>query len=296
VNPLKIFATGGSGLLGAELVKLSLQAGHDVYSGFHEHPPLAGKPVQLDLTELEQIDTIVEQSQPDIIIHTAALSDVDLCEEKPDLANIVNGEATGRIGEAAAKRGIYVVHVSTDYVFDGIAGSYREDDRPNPVNNYGKSKLLGEELLRRSGANYSIGRSSVIYGWGRRSRPNFATWVLDKLLSNHTVKVVKDQVVSPTLNSNLAEMILDLAEKRIEGMFHLAGSSSIDRYTFALQIAGIFRLDSSLVKPVLARSLEWKAKRPANSSLNVEKATNLLDKKPLGLRESLEQFRAAKNQ
>jgi dTDP-4-dehydrorhamnose reductase len=291
---LRILITGASGLLGAELAQLAVRAGHDVFSGFHTSLPQVGKPLQLDVTKQAQIDAAMDASRPDVIIHAAGITDVDLCEEKPDLAKLVNGEATGRLGEAAAKTGAQVIYVSTDYVFDGTKGEYKEDDLPNPINKYGQSKLLGEELLRKSGAESSIGRSSVIYGWGRRNRPNFAIWILDKLQTNQIVNVVNDQVVSPTLNNNLAEMLLDIAEKRIEGVFHLAGCSRIDRYRFALQIADTFDLDSSLVNPANSSSMKWKAKRPMDSSLNVDKATGLLDKKPLDLHESLEQFRASR--
>jgi len=252
-----------------------------------------GKPVRLDLTNLSEIVAVLKKFQLDMIIHTAAVTDVDLCEQKPDLARLVNGEATGRIGEAAGKAGVYVIYVSTDYVFDGTKGGYGEGDEPNPVSHYGESKLLGEELLRKSGAEYSIARTSVVYGWGREHKPNFAIWVLGKLQSSQPADVV-DQMASPTYNNNLADMLLDLAEKRIQGIFHLAGSTRIDRYNFAIRIAETFSLDSSLVRAVSANTMPWKARRPADSSLRVDKASRLLGVKPLTLDESLKRFRAGK--
>jgi len=293
---MKILVTGGSGLLGAEVVRVFSEAGHDVVSGYNTHPPRIGVPIRLNLMELSEIRSLVQKPRPDIIIHTAALTDVDLCESKPDAANLINGSATGKIAEAAHNLGAYMIYVSTDYVFDGQVGSYREEDEPNPVNRYGRSKLLGEELLRESNATRCIARTSVLYGWGRDYRPNFGTWVLHRLESNEHIKVVNDQLASPTLNLNLAEMILELATKRHEGVLHLAGAARIDRYSFAKQIAETFDLDPSLIEPVKSDQIDWKAKRPADSSLNVDRAARVLDRKPLELNEALEQFRAAKRQ
>lgn len=190
----------------------------------------------------------------------------------------------------------YVVYVSTDYVFDGLTGSYREEDEPHPINQYGRSKLLGEELLTRSGARCAVARTSVLYGWGREHRPNFATWVLGKLTSNQTMKVADDQFATPTLNSNLAEMILELTSQRFEGIIHLAGATRINRYTFARRIAETFHYDSNLIEPVTSNQTAWKAKRPRDSSLNIEHAQKMLEEKPLELKEALEQFRAARHQ
>jgi dTDP-4-dehydrorhamnose reductase len=289
---LRILVTGGSGLLGAEIIHLASRAGHDILSGYNTHLPLAGSPIHLDLTKPEETRQLIRKARPDLIIHTAAVSDVDLCEQKPDFANVVNGEATSKIGDTAAELGAYVVYVSTDYVFDGVTGAYHEEDKPNPINHYGRSKLLGEKLLKETGARYCITRTSVVYGWGREHRPNFGTWILSKLKSNQPLKVVNDQFASPTLNSNLAEMILELAPKRWEGIIHLAGATRIDRYNFAKQIAKNFHYDPNLIEPVKSEQTEWMAKRPADSSLNVEKAENLLEKKPLELNKALQRFEA----
>jgi dTDP-4-dehydrorhamnose reductase len=289
----RILVTGGSGLLGAEVARLISEAGHYVLSGYNTHFPVAGSPIRLDLINLTELQQVIQETRPDFIIHTAAVSDVDLCEGRPDMANLVNGEATGKIGETAARLGAYVIYISTDYVFDGKAGSYREEDKPNPVNHYGSSKLLGEELLKESGARSCVARTSVVYGWGREHRPNFATWVLGQLKSNQPLKVVNDQFASPTLNSNLAEMILELTSKQLEGIIHLAGATRIDRYNFAKQIAETFLHDPNLIEPVKSDQTAWKAKRPTDSSLNVGKAERLLERKPLELNEALEQFRAA---
>jgi len=293
---LRVLVTGGSGLVGAELVRLLSETGQVVYSGYRTHLPPGGNPVQFDLMRIDEILPIFQNVLPDVVIHTAAMSEVDLCEERPDVANRVNGEATGKIGEASRELGAYVVYVSTDYVFNGEVGSYSEEDKPNPVNNYGRSKSLGEKLLKESGARHCVARTSVVYGWGREHRPNIATWVLGRLKSNQPLKVVDDQFASPTLNANLAEMILEITSKRLEGVIHLAGATRIDRYNFAKRIAETFHYDPNLIEAVKSQQTDWKAKRPADSSLNVDRAKELLDSKPLNLDIALERFCASSGQ
>jgi dTDP-4-dehydrorhamnose reductase len=288
---MKILVTGSSGLLGAQLVSHALKDGHTVLSAYGSHQPSCGEPIRLDLAELEPIVPAIRKAAPDIIIHTASITDVDLCEQRPDLARLVNGEATGKIAEAAVEVQAFMIYISSDYVFDGNNGMYREDDPPNPVNRYGESKLLGEQFVRESGAKYCVARTSVLYGWGREHRPNFAMWVLNKLRSGQVARVVNDQYASPTLNLNLAEMILDASKKRLEGTLHLAGATRMDRYNFALKIAEVFQLDPGLIEQVSSRDIGWKARRPSDSSLDVSKTTRLLDRKPLKLDTALERFR-----
>ncbi len=274
-------------MLGTAVVRLASQAGHDALSGYNVHLPPAGKPIRLNLMELGEIAPIVRKAHPDFIIHTAAVTDVDLCEQEPEVANLVNGKATGEIGKAAAALGSYVIYVSTDYVFDGETGSYHEEDKPNPINHYGRSKLIGEQLIKDSHARYCIARSSVVYGWGREHRPNFATWVIDRLRSNQSVNIAVDQFASPTLNENLASMLLETASKKFEGIIHLAGATRINRYDFAVRLATTFGLGVDLIRPVKVNSINWKAKRPTDSSLDTSLAGNLLEKKPLELEEAL---------
>jgi dTDP-4-dehydrorhamnose reductase len=287
--------TGASGLLGSRIVaQLESEGGNDVYAGFNEHPPVAGNAIRFDLTRVNEIRKIVDKIRPDIIVHTAAMTDVDLCETNPELANLVNAEATGKIGEIGRDLDSYVAFVSTDYVFDGKTGSYRESDAPRPVNRYGESKALGERLLQESGARFCIARSSVVYGWGRPYRPNFAGWVIEKLASKLPVNVVVDQYASPTLSNNLASMLLEVASRRFEGTIHLAGATRINRYDFAVQIATTFGLNPDLIQHVMSESLSWKAKRPADSSLDTSLAQKLLEKKPLRIEEALALLRAGK--
>ena len=186
----------------------------------------------------------------------------------------------------------FLVYISTDYVFKGDRGMYRERDEPNPVNYYGLTKLEGEKAVSRILSEFCIARPSVIYGSKPASgKTNFALWVLEKLKNREPIKVVVDQWNSPTLNSNLAEMILEAVDRRLIGIYHLAGASRISRYMFAKTLAETFNLDHSLINPTTMNELRWIANRPRDSSLDVGKAMQLLHTKPLEVREAIKKLR-----
>jgi dTDP-4-dehydrorhamnose reductase len=252
--------------------------------------------VQLDQTLEGQVKETIARIRPQAIINTAALSDVDFCEENPDAAFLVNSESVAYLATAAREAGSFLLQVSTDYVFDGEKGSYSELDPPHPVNAYGNSKLQGERAAVFIGEGlWSIARPSVIFGWGRPYRPNAATYIFEKLSKRETVRMVRDQYCSPTFNTNLASMLVEVAERKIPGILHTAGATRLSRYELALQVADVFRLDRKLVMEGTAKDILWKAKRPKDSSLIVARAAGLLSEKPLPITDSLEQFQKEKN-
>lgn len=287
---MKVLITGASGLLGGKLAELATASGQKVYSLYNSHPCAYGKPQRIDITDPTAVGKVFADTTPDVVFHTASITDVDLCETNPELAMKVNGEATGLISKTCQETGGYLIYVSTDYVFDGIRGQYSEEDKPAPINTYGRSKLLGEEEMKRNCSQGCIARTSVVYGWGRSYRPNFATWVHSKLAANEQVRVVRDQFASPTLNTHLAGMLLEVAERRIQGILHVAGSTRISRYEFAVMLAKQFGFNENLLNPVQAETTGWKARRPHDSSLNVSKAQKLLTNTPTPLSEALGEF------
>lgn len=279
---MRIFITGGGGLLGSKLAEIALKEGHEVFSGYNHNFPEKGEPVKLDLAVDSSISKAVGLAQPKVVFHTAALTDVDMCEVEQDLACRINIRGTKLLAEMAKNVGAFLVYVSTDYVFDGYKGMYREDDTTNPINNYGYTKLLGEKYAD------CVARTCVIYG----SRPssgkvNFALWILDKLRKGEGIKIVRDQYISPTLNTNLAGMLLEAGERRLTGIYHLAGATRISRYDYACRIADVFELDKCLIAPSKIADIGWKAKRPMDSSMDVSKATQLFKEKPYDIDTSL---------
>jgi len=288
---LKLLVTGASGLLGHKVAQLALEKGHEVYSIYKEHQTNVGKPIKLDLTDKSQVFETILRLKPQAIVHTAAYTDVDSCEINQDLAWKANVEATKHVAIASASIDSHLTYVSTDYVFDGEKGLYSEEDQPKPISYYGYTKLKGEEFVREHAKEWCIARASVIYGWGLKHKQNFATWLINNLNQGKEVKVLKDQYVSPTLNTNLAQMLLEIAERRITGTLHTAGATRISRHEFALKLAEAFNLNINLIKPAKMNEMPWRAKRPKDSSLNVSKAGALLNAKPQKLNQALETMR-----
>lgn len=291
---MKILITGASGLLGQQVVQEAIEKGHETYSVYREHATIPGTPIKLDLVRFEELSKLLSKQKPEVVIHTAAYTDVDGCETNRELAWKINAEVTKHLAIESSRLNYHLIHVSTDYVFDGEKGLYTEEDKPNPINYYGYTKLKAEELLKENTTNWCIARPSVIYGWGSKHKQNFATWLLNNLNQGKEVKVLTDQQISPTLNTNLAAMLLEIAEGKIVGTFHTAGATRTSRHEFALKLAETFSLPRNLIKPITMNEIQWKAKRPKDSSLEVTKTKALLKHKPLRLEDAFEQMKKEK--
>ena len=279
---MKIFITGGSGLFGSKLAEIAMSKGYEVFSGYRNNVPPCGEPVRYDLLDYGSIERVIEDIRPDAIVHSAALTNVDRCEEEPTLAFRMNSLATKKISEMAKKYGIYMLYISTDYVFDGRRGYYKETDEINPINVYGFTKYVGELWVD------AVGRTSVIYGAKPASgKVNFALWLINKLGSGEEVRIIDDQYITPTLNTNLAKMSLEMVERGIKGVYHLAGETRVSRYDFTVKLAEVFGFDKELIKRSKMAEMNWKAERPKDSSLNTEKVSGVLKEKPYELMKSL---------
>jgi len=289
---VKLLVTGASGLLGTRICQLAAKQNYEVYSAHSEHIPQFGTPIKLDITDGTALKRLFDKTKPNVVVHSAALTDVDKCEKEKDLAWKINVESTSNIAQLCHKHNCFLVYVSTDYVFNGEKGNYKETEQTAPINNYGLTKLKGEEEIKQSRAEYCIARTSVIYGSiPAAGKVNFALWLIENLRKKEETKTVTDLWNSPTLNTNLAEMILETIEKRITGTFHLAGTTRLSRYEFAQKIAETFDLDENLLRPTSSEKMPWIAKRPRDTSLNVEKAKQTLKNKPLQISEALSKLK-----
>jgi dTDP-4-dehydrorhamnose reductase len=279
---MKLLIIGAGGQLGSKLAEKAKREGNLVYGTFRARAPLTNLDgaFPVDKTNEIQVEEVVNQVKPNAIVDTGALHNVDYCETHPDEAMAVNAEGTRNLARAARDLGAKFVFVSTDFVFDGRKRApYAEADPPNPLSVYARSKLEGEGFaLTESGGNGSVVRPAVIYSYvpveqtGKTSssgKPlNFAAWLVSQLSAGKEVKIVTDQVTSPTLADDLAGAILALLESEKAGLYHAAGATPLSRYDFSVKLAEKLNLDAGLIRKISSDQLKQVARRPLNSSLD----------------------------
>jgi dTDP-4-dehydrorhamnose reductase len=286
---MKFLVTGSAGLVGSQVVKDLIKSNHQVYSVYHENPPVEGIPIQMDLKNPQQIKQVIQKIKPQKIIHLAAMTNVDLCETNQEEAILLNENSTKTIAIQAAATHAFLLYLSTDYVFGGETGFYKETDSPNPKGFYGKTKLGGELVLKNMASNWSIARTSTPFGIHSKKK-NFPIWVKENLELKKSINVVDDQFTSPTYVPNLSKMLIEVSTREINGIIHLAGASRISRYEFSKLIAQKLNLDDSLLKPTKLNQMTWTAPRPKDSSLDISWASEILNEKPQIIQQSLDQF------
>ncbi len=290
----KLLVTGANGLLGQAVTK-KFHQDFEVYGCDLNDTAYLGERVskylKLDLSVRNDVLRSLGDLRPDIIINTAAYTNVDGCEQDLDVCWNINAKSLELIEEAAKGFGPLLVQISTDYVFDGTSGPYRETDPPKPLGNYGMSKLTAEKTIRAGKLEYIIARTQILYGTGIKVRPNFVTWTIDKLKKGEKIRIVNDQIGNPTLADDLAEAIFRLIMREEYGIFHIAGNEICSRHAFAVKIAEIFGLDKSLIEEIKTSQLGQTARRPMNSSFNLDKLANAIDWLPGNTTNSLTKLR-----
>jgi len=285
---LKVLVTGSAGLVGRQVVK-DLSNSHQVFSCYNESKPEYGDSVKMDLKNREMISSILTEKKPDIVIHLGAMTGVDLCEKEKTSASEINTKATEIIAKECSKLNSFLVYVSTDYVFDGNLGMYKEDDVTNPLGFYGKSKLEGEKVVQNFSTNWCIARTSTPFGL-HPTKKSFPMWVIENLQKQKQIDVLIDQFTSPTYIPNLSRMLIEISERRITGIIHTAGASKISRYQMASIVSDKLNLDSTLLKQISINKMTWVAQRPKDSSLDVSRAISILNEKPQKIDQSLNLF------
>ena len=282
----KILITGAFGQLGTSLCKVlsneSILAAGRVIISTKKY-----KCIELDITNQRKVAEIIRNYKPDIIIHLAAMTDVDGCEKTPEIAFDVNVKATENLLTSFKGKFIYI---STDYVFDGEKGPYFEDDKVNPMSVYGKTKLYGENLVQQSDIDWVILRSNIIFSYNDRTKASFVNWVVDSLKKRQMITVVNDQWNNPTWTNDLAKVISKIIEKDINGLYHYGGRDYLNRLEFAKMIASTFGLDGSLIKPITTSELNWLAQRPLKSGLYTNKIELDLGIEALPIQKALDEM------
>jgi len=282
--------TGGNGLLGTKIIQISQNRYRTVSIDIHDAPNISSNNVeyiQCDITDREYICKQIRRVNPDCIIHTASMTNVDKCETEQERAWRINVNGTENVAGACRDLRCKMIHVSTDYVFDGEKGPYSEEDETNPLSFYGKTKLESEKIVKAMLDDFVIARTMVLYGFAPKVRPNFVTWLIEKLENNQRISIVTDQYGNPTLADDLARALLVLFEKDGKGIYHTAGGEWLSRYDFALKIAEVFRLDSLLIDATTSDKINQPAPRPLLSGLKVDKIKNEMQIKFLTIAEGL---------
>jgi dTDP-4-dehydrorhamnose reductase len=285
---LKFLVTGSAGLVGQQVVKY-LSKSNQVFSCYNESKPEYGDSVKMDLKNYEMISSVLTEIKPDVVIHLGAMTGVDICEKEKTAASEINTKATEIIAKECSKLNSFLVYVSTDYVFDGNFGMYKEDDVANPLGFYGKSKLEGEKAVQNFSTNWCIARTSTPFGL-HPTKKSFPMWVIENLQKQKQIDVLIDQFTSPTYIPNLSRMLIEISERRITGIIHVAGASKISRYQMASMVSDKLNLDGTLLKQISMNKMKWVAQRPKDSSLDVSRASSILNEKPQKIDQSLNLF------
>jgi len=288
----RVLIIGSNGLLGQKVAELLVRGSpYTVCLTSIEPKPIvplqSAEYAQLDITQKKEVKHVVAAFEPHVIVNCAAMTNVDACEHERESAWKINVTGVENLIDAARKDNAKIVHVSSDYVFDGKLGPYVEDDKPEPLSYYGKTKLASENALRASDLDFVIARTMVLYGYVPGVKPNFALWLIESLEKKAPVRVVDDQFGNPTLVDDLAYGLVRSVELERTGVYHIAGRDIVSRYDFARTLARVFSFDEGLIAPIKTGQLHQPAPRPLKSGLITLKAEVELGIKPSTVEQGL---------
>ncbi|MCB0282475.1 MAG: dTDP-4-dehydrorhamnose reductase [Calditrichae bacterium] len=295
----KIIVFGSNGLLGQSIVDRFCSDFEVIGASRNAANKSLAKNIQyhqIDMTNRQEMDSLLQAEKPDIIINCAAYTDVDGAENDRELCWNTNVRAVENIIDAAGLFKPVIVQVSTDYVFDGEAGDYRESDPVNPKGTYARSKMAAENILTSSQFEYIIARTQVLYGYGNKVKLNFATWVISRLSQNKSIRVVSDQKGNPTYIDDLSESIFQLIEKHEFGLYHISGSEALTRFEFARRIARVFEFNSELIEKIHTEDLKQVAPRPMDSTFILDKLINHINWIPGDIDSGLQRLKIKLNE
>lgn len=284
----RMYITGVAGMLGSNMAYL-LRNRYEI-TGVDKIPFMAEgiRCEQFDLLNFAALKESILRVSPDVLVHTAALINVDLCEEEKDLAYKLNTELTAFLAELCEEISCRMVYISTDAVFDGGEEKlYSEEDVTNPVNQYGKTKLLGEEYVLRHG--HLVVRTNI-YGFNVQEKNSFGEWIYKSLQQGETLHMFTDIDFSPILVNDLTEVIVELLEGDIHGLFHICASGAVSKYAFGKYLQKVFSLPEGLIQESVSDNFPFKAKRSKHMGMSNKKAEQILGIAIATPKESVERF------
>jgi dTDP-4-dehydrorhamnose reductase len=289
----KILITGSNGLLGQKLVSLlTATADFDIIATAKgaNRLPHSDKYTyhSLDITDRNKVHKLMSEVKPDYIIHTAAMTNVDQCEFEKEACWQLNVNAVEYLAEASKHNGSYLLHLSTDFIFDGQNGPYDENAEARPLSFYGESKLAAEQILQQSSIPWAIARTVLVYGIAHdMSRSNIILWVKKSLETQKAIQVVDDQWRTPTLAEDLAMGCYLLVKHEVEGIFNISGKDMLTPYQMALQTADYFKLDKSFINRADSSTFTQPAKRPPRTGFIIDKARETIGYNPHSFEEGI---------
>lgn len=289
----RILVTGSNGLLGQKITERVLrQQDFELIAtakGPNRYPETSGYTyAEMDILDPENVRQVLEQYRPDAIIHTAAMTNVDTCEEEKELAYALNVEAVRTLVDLCESLQIQLVHLSTDFIFDGADGPYTEEAEPNPLSYYGETKVQAEQLLQNSSAHWVILRTILVYGIvSDMSRSNIVLWAKGALEKGQPLNIVNDQWRMPTLAEDLAEICRLAVEKSAQGIYNASGKDMMSVSELVARVADYFKLNKSLINEVSGATLKQKAQRPAKTGFDLSKSIAELGYQPHSFEEGL---------
>lgn len=293
----KVAITGSNGLLGQTLVKLLLKE-KDEYEvfGLSRGKNRSGrddfKYFSIDMTNEETLKDCLLKIQPDFIVNTAAMTNVDACEDNKEECDRLNIEAVRYLTAISEELDSYLVHISTDFIFDGEKGYYKETDTPNPLSYYGLSKLKSEKILLESRVDFTILRTILVYGKVYdMTRSNIVLWLREMLQNGKEVTIVDDQYRMPTYAEDLAMACKLSIDKKAKGIYNISSNQLLSVYEIANQVAEVFDLNANLIKPIATSTLNQRAPRPAKTGFDLTKTNNVLGFYPKSFKEDLQRFK-----
>jgi|SRR5690349_3064527 len=289
---MRILVTGSNGLLGQKLSQL-LQEDNDVYliataRGRSAVKIRRGEYHSMDISDRDGVESVLRLTKPEVVINTAAMTQVDDCETQRDACWKANVTAVENLVRCCNALHIHLVHVSTDFIFDGSRGPLDENETPRPVNYYGESKLAAEKIIQSTSASWAILRTVLVFGITQdMSRSNIVLWVKNSLEQKKTINVVNDQWRTPTLAEDLAMGCYLAAKKRAKGIFNISGKDFMSPYDIAIRTAEFFKLDKSLIKATDSTKFVQPARRPPRTGFIIDKARKELGYEPRSFEEGL---------
>lgn len=272
-----ILVSGASGLLGVNFVKKLTSLGVDTVA-LHNSTPIITqglKSVKADIRNQDLIKRIIKEYKPSWIVHCAAQTNVDWCEKNPSTTWAINAQATGELAKQAELIKAGFIYISTDSVFDGLEGNYKEHEAVNPLNVYASSKLAGERAVEKNHKRSVILRTNI-YGWSLQYKLSLVEWIIERFKANQTITGFSDVYFSPIMVTDLCDIITSIINQRLYGLYHAVSSGSCSKYCFAKLVGEVFGYNQDLVVPISVKSLSLIASRPTNTTLNNTKLSGEL--------------------